>query len=69
MLVKIMAAEIRFIEVDSKYCKLAYGTDKFVIQQSLKQLQDHEIILQDGSALPFSRRYMDDVMQAFSVLK
>ncbi len=97
MLVKIMAAEIRFIEVDGKYCKLAYGTDKFVIQRSLKQLQDqlpvktflrthrncmvnvkeiakinlqdHEIILQDGSALPFSRRYMDDVMQAFSVLK
>lgn len=97
MLVKIMAAEIRFIEVDGKYCKLAYGTDKFVIQRSLKQLQDqlpvkaflrthrnymvnvkeiarinlqdHEIILHDGSALAFSRRYMDDVMQAFSVLK
>lgn len=97
MLVKIMAAEIRFIEVDGKYCKLAYGPDKFVIQRSLKQLQDqlpaktflrthrnymvnvkeiarinlqdHEIVLQDGSALAFSRRYMEDIMQAFSILK
>lgn len=97
MLVKIMATEIRYIEVDGKYCKLAYGQDKFVIQKSLKQLQDqlpvktfvrthrnyivnvkeilkinlqdHEIVLQDGSALAFSRRYIDELMQAFSVLK
>lgn len=96
-LVKITAAEIRYIEVDGKYCKLAYGQDKFVIQKSLKQLQDqlpvktfmrthrnymvnvkeivkinlqdHEIILQDGTALAFSRRYIDELMQVFSVLK
>jgi DNA-binding LytR/AlgR family response regulator len=97
MLVKIMAAEIRYIEVDGKYCKLAYGQDKFVIQKSLKQLQDqlpvktfirthrnymvnvkeiwkinlqdHEIVLQDGSSLAFSRRYVEELMQVFSVLK
>lgn len=97
MLVKITAAEIRYVEVDGKYCKLAYGQDKFVIQKSLKQLQDqlpaktfvrthrnyivnvkdilkinlqdHEIVLQDGSPLAFSRRYMDELTQAFSVLK
>ena len=97
MLVKIMAAEIRYIEVDGKYCKLAYGQDKFVIQKSLKQLQDqlpaktfirthrnymvnvkeilkinlqdHEIVLQDGSSLAFSRRYVEELMQVFSVLR
>jgi DNA-binding LytR/AlgR family response regulator len=97
MLVKIMAAEIRYIEVDGKYCKLAYGTERFVIQRSLKQLQeqlplktfvrthrnyivnvkeivkinlqDHELVLQDGSALAFSRRYLEELTQAFSVLK
>lgn len=97
MLVKIMAAEIRYIEVDGKYCKLAYGQDKFVIQKSLKQLQDqlpakifvrthrnyivnvkeilkinlqdHEIVLQDGHALAFSRRYIDELTQVFGVLK
>ncbi len=97
MLVKVMAAEIRYIEVDGKYCKLVYGQDKFVIQQSLVQLldqlparlfirmhrnyivnvkdvlkinlQDHEVVLQDGTALAFSRRYMEELLQAFSVLK
>jgi DNA-binding LytR/AlgR family response regulator len=96
-LVKITAAEIRYIEVDGKYCKLAYGQDKFVIQRSLKQLQDqlpakifvrthrnyivnvkeivkinlqdHEIVLQDGHALAFSRRYIDELTQFFGVLK
>ncbi|WP_315823799.1 response regulator transcription factor [Paraflavitalea speifideaquila] len=97
ILVKIMASEIRYIEVDGKYCKLAYGTEKFVIQKSLKQLQeqlplktfvrthrnyivnvkeivkinlqDHELVLQDGNTLAFSRRYLDELTQAFSVLK
>ena len=97
ILAKILVTDIKYIEVDGKYCKLAYGNDKFVIQKSMKQLhdqlpaglfirihrnfianlnsiqkinlQDHEIILEDGKSLSFSRRYIDDLMQLFNVLK
>jgi DNA-binding LytR/AlgR family response regulator len=94
---KIEVSDIRYVEVDGKYCKLLYGEEKYCIQKSLKQLydqlparkfikihrnyivnlkeidrislQDHEIILQDGSALAFSRRYLDALINQFGVLK
>jgi DNA-binding LytR/AlgR family response regulator len=97
ILAKVLVNDIKYIEVDGKYCKLAYGNDKFVVQQSMKQLhdqlpagqfirvhrnfianlnsiqkinlQDHEIVLQDGKSLSFSRRYIDDLMHLFNVLK
>ena len=97
ILSKILAPDIRYIEVDGKYSRIIYGNDKFVIQRSLKQLQDqlpikqfvrvhrnyivnlkeiqkinlqnYEIILQDGSSLTFSRRYLDDLMHYYNVLK
>lgn len=96
-LAKVLVNDIKYIEVDGKYCKLAYGNDKFVVQKSMKQLhdqlpagqfirvhrnfianlnsiqkinlQDHEIVLQDGKSLSFSRRYIDDLMHLFNVLK
>jgi len=97
ILAKVLVGEIKYIEVDGKYCKLTYGNDKFLIQKSLRQLQeqlpvkqfmrvhrnylvnlkeilkinlqDHEIILQDGSSMAFSRRYLDELMHAYYVLK
>ena len=97
ILAKVLVNDIKYIEVDGKYCKLAYGNDKFVVQTSMKQLhdqlpagqfirvhrnfianlnsiqkinlQDHEIVLQDGKSLSFSRRYIDDLMHHFNVLK
>jgi len=97
ILAKVLINDIKYIEVDGKYCKLAYGTDKFVVQKSMKQLhdqlpagqfirvhrnfianmnsiqkinlEDHEIVLQDGKSLTFSRRYIDDLLHVFNVLK
>lgn len=40
MLAKILVSDIRYIEVDGKYCKLMYGNEKYLVQRSLKQLQD-----------------------------
>jgi len=96
-LAKIQVGAIRHIEVDGKYCKLAYGKDKYFVQRSLKQLQeqlpskqfvrvhrnyivnlkeiasinlyDHEIILQDGHSLAFSRRYLDELTNKYNILK
>lgn len=97
ILAKVLVNDIKYIEVDGKYCKLVYGNDKFVVQKSMKQLhdqlpagqfirvhrnfianlnsiqkinlEDHEIVLQDGKQLAFSRRYIDDLMHVFNVLK
>jgi DNA-binding LytR/AlgR family response regulator len=97
ILAKVMLNDIKYIEVDGKYCKIAYGNDRFLIQKSLRQLQEqlplkqfirvhrnylvnvkeilkinlqeHELALQDGSSLAFSRRYLDELMQVYSVLK
>lgn len=39
LLQRIAYDDIRYIEVDGKYSKVICGSDKFVIQQSLKELQ------------------------------
>jgi DNA-binding LytR/AlgR family response regulator len=97
VLIKIVVDDINYIEVDGKYCKLTRGKEKFIIQQSLRQLfyslpsrqfirihrnyianvrniqkinlHDHAVIMQDGQLLSYSRRYIDDLMHNFSILK
>lgn len=97
LLQRIAFDDIKYIEVDGKYSKLICLTDKFVIQQSLKDLQaqlpqtqfcrvhrnyivnvkevdkintfNNEIFFRDGESLFFSRRYIEEFMQAFRIFK
>lgn len=97
LLQRIAFDDIRYIEVDGKYSKVVCGGEKFVIQQSLKDLQaqlppvqfcrvhrnyivnvrevtkintfNNEIFFRDGESLFFSRRYIDEFLQAFKIFK
>lgn len=97
LLQRIAIDDIRYIEVDGKYSKVVCHTEKFVIQQSLKDLQvqlpavqfcrvhrnyivnvkevtkinvvNNEIFFRDGETLFFSRRYIDEFLQAFKIFK
>jgi DNA-binding LytR/AlgR family response regulator len=97
LLQRIAYDDIRYIEVDGKYSKVICHTEKFVIQQSLKDLQaqlpqlqfcrvhrnyvvnvkevtkintfNNEIFFRDGESLFFSRRYIDEFLQAFKIFK
>lgn len=97
LLQRIAFDDIRYIEVDGKYSKVVCHTEKFVIQQSLKDLQvqlpavqfcrvhrnyivnvkevtrinvfNNEIFFKDGESLFFSRRFIDEFMQAFKIFK
>lgn len=97
LLQRIAIDDIRYIEVDGKYSKVVCHTEKFVIQQSLKDLQiqlpavqfcrvhrnyivnvkqvmkinviNNEIFFRDGETLFFSRRYIDEFLQAFRIFK
>ncbi|WP_315898174.1 LytTR family DNA-binding domain-containing protein [Chitinophaga pinensis] len=83
--------------MDGKYSKVVCPAEKFVIQQSLKDLQaqlppvqfcrvhrnyivnvkevtkintyNNEIFFRDGESLFFSRRYIDEFLQAFKIFK
>ena len=97
LLQRIAFDDIRYIEVDGKYSKVVCPGEKFVIQQSLKDLQaqlppvqfcrvhrnyivnvkevtkintyNNEIFFKDGESLFFSRRYIDEFLQAFKIFK
>lgn len=97
ILAKVLIANIRYIEVDGKYCKVVDQNEKFVVQMPMKQLheqlppstflrihrnyivnlhaiekinlQDNEVVLHCGTRLTLSRRYLDELMQFFSILK
>ncbi|SFM65551.1 two component transcriptional regulator, LytTR family [Chitinophaga sp. YR627] len=97
LLQRIAFDDIRYIEVDGKYSKVVCPAEKFVIQQSLKDLQaqlppvqfcrvhrnyivnvkqvtkintfNNEIFFKDGESLFFSRRYIDEFLQAFKIFK
>lgn len=97
LLQRIAFDDIRYIEVDGKYSKVVCGGEKFVIQQSLKDVQaqlppvqfcrvhrnyivnvrevtkintfNNEIFFRDGESLFFSRRYIDEFLQAFKIFK
>ena len=97
VLAKVLISNIRYIEVDGKYCKVVDQNEKFVVQMPMKQLheqlpaaiflrihrnyivnlhaiekinlQDNEVILQDGIRLALSRRYLDELMHFFNILK
>lgn len=97
VLAKLRVGEIGYVEVDGRYCKLAHGGDKYIVQKSMAQLveqlpvrqfvrihrnylvnmeevvkidlSDHAVVLRDGQLLPYSRRYLDLLMQCFSVFK
>ncbi|MBW8682776.1 LytR/AlgR family response regulator transcription factor [Chitinophaga rhizophila] len=97
LLQRIAFDDIRYIEVDGKYSKVVCAGEKFVIQQSLKDLHaqlpqvqfcrvhrnyivnvkevtkintlNNEIFFRDGETLFFSRRYIDEFLQAFKIFK
>lgn len=97
LLQRIAFDDILYIEVDGKYSKVVCHTEKFVIQQSLKDLQtqlpavqfcrvhrnyivnvkevtrintfNNEIFFKNGESLFFSRRYIDEFLQAFKIFK
>ncbi|SHN30187.1 LytTR family DNA-binding domain-containing protein [Chitinophaga sp. CF418] len=97
LLQRIAIDDIRYIEVDGKYSKVVCHAEKFVIQQSLKDIQvqlpalqfcrvhrnyivnvkevikinviNNEIFFRDGETLFFSRRYIDEFLQAFKIFK
>ncbi|RXK86884.1 LytR/AlgR family response regulator transcription factor [Filimonas effusa] len=97
MLAKVLVANIRYIEVDGKYCKVVDQNEKFVVQMPMKQLHDqlpaaiflrihrnyivnlhavekidlhdNEVILNCGTRLALSRRYLDELMHFFHILK
>lgn len=97
LLQRVAFDDIRYIEVDGKYSKVVCHTEKFVIQQSLKDMQvqlpatqfcrvhrnyivnvkevtkinvlNNEIFFKDGESLFFSRRYIDDFLQAYKIFK
>lgn len=97
LLQRIAFDDIKYIEVDGKYSKVVCQAEKFVIQQSLKDLHvqlpsvqfcrvhrnyivnvkevtkintfNNEIFFKDGESLFFSRRYIDEFLQAFKIFK
>jgi len=96
-IMKQSVRDIKYVEVDGKYSKIVCSSEKFLIQQPLKELQrqltpslfsrihrnylvnisevtridtmNNEVLLKDGTSLIFSRRYLDDLLGYFRVLK
>ncbi len=96
-LTKLQTDDLKYIEVEGKYCKLICREEKFLVQQALKELllelpasqffrvhrnyvvnikevaridtRNDECVFHDGSSLIFSRRYLDQFLEAFRILK
>ena len=96
-LVRVQYDEVKYIEVDGKYSKIACYNQKFVVQQPLGDLYatlphdqffrihrryvinlkeiikidtlSHELFFKDGHTLFFSRRYLDEFLNIFKLIK
>jgi DNA-binding LytR/AlgR family response regulator len=94
---KLNIHDIRYVAVEGKYSKIFCTTDRFLVQQPLKDLQNqlpatlfsrihrnylvniaevsridtvsNEVLFKDGTSLAFSRRYLDQLLHYFRILK